>query len=294
MRHVDAGESLWLAARSMLIERGGDLFRRWKAVGTGFGMDEIHDLRVSSRRLREALSLFAPCFADKRVRRFRAKVKRLTVILGTMRNTDEALLFFVPLVDQLHEQAAAAIAGLVNVLEQERETERQTLHQQLKELSPAGLHRQFLDLCNSPQLFGSNIDPLCPIVDFLKERLAEREAALLALVPEARAEADVTDQHRLRIAVKHFRYRFELCAPLAGEGFRDILESMKRYQEVLGKMHDLDVFAGLVSERINAPDAGGPVLSEIAGRRHDLFLTFLALLDQTPPEALAARIRSIL
>src|SRR5690242_5285968 len=98
MTHVTPAAPLWLAARTIMAERSNDLFQRWDRAKKSFSLDDIHDLRVSSRRLREALALFAPCFPDRKMGRINSRIKRLTNLLGTMRNTDEALLYFVPLV----------------------------------------------------------------------------------------------------------------------------------------------------------------------------------------------------
>ena len=53
---------LWIAARVLLYERGEDFFRRRDKVLKTFDPGDIHDLRVASRRLREGLALFAPCY----------------------------------------------------------------------------------------------------------------------------------------------------------------------------------------------------------------------------------------
>ena len=59
--NVEGKTPLWLAARVLLHERGDDFFRRRDKVLKTFDPEEIHDLRVSSRRLREGLELFLPC-----------------------------------------------------------------------------------------------------------------------------------------------------------------------------------------------------------------------------------------
>src|SRR5512137_556288 len=85
---------LWVAARALLTLRGEDFRRRLADVRQTFDAEAIHDLRVSSRRLREGLVLFAPCYPAAGVARLVRRIKKVTRLLGDIRNRDEALLFF--------------------------------------------------------------------------------------------------------------------------------------------------------------------------------------------------------
>src|SRR5512136_2315517 len=95
--HVDGSTQLWVAARVLLCERGDDFFMRWDKVLKTSDPEDIHDLRVSSRRLREGLALFAPCYPPESLKRLVRGLKRVTRLLGDIRNTDEAILFFTEL-----------------------------------------------------------------------------------------------------------------------------------------------------------------------------------------------------
>ena len=84
---------LWLGAWEVMQERGDELFRLLTHDSKRLDLEAIHDLRVASRRLREGLALFAPCFPKRHRTNLRARLKQLTSTLGAIRNTDEALHF---------------------------------------------------------------------------------------------------------------------------------------------------------------------------------------------------------
>ena len=294
MMPISPGAPLWMAARVILADRGDDLFQRWECVRITFGLEEIHDLRVSSRRLREGLALFSPCFPARNLRRIRSQVKVLTAILGTMRNTDEALLFFTPLPALVPERAADVVQQLIDQLQQERTIEQKSLKRRLKELDPTALRKVFVATCDQPRIFAA-ADNLCiAIADYLREKITKRELAVQELLPSARQEENITAQHRLRIAVKHLRYRCEMVAPLVGADLPPLLATLKQYQEMLGKMHDLDVFAGMIVKRDGGTGITEPVCTIIAERRQALFREFEKLLGHQPLATVSTRVRSLL
>src|SRR5471030_2866655 len=78
----------------VLFAQWEELLRLRRAVLKSSDLDDIHDLRVASRRLRAALELFYP-FAQKGSKtELKKSVRKLTLILGGLRNIDEALIFF--------------------------------------------------------------------------------------------------------------------------------------------------------------------------------------------------------
>lgn len=294
MMQLSANTHLWLAARVMLQERGDDLFRRWDRARKGFDLDDIHDLRVSSRRLREALVLFGPCFPAKSLSRAASQVKRLTNMLGILRNTDEAILYFTELAPSIPTDNIDSLRALLDTLGKERERERKKLKSGLKELDPVSLRTLFSEVCNRPLIFvETRVDPFVPIRLFLLDAMTEQEASVRELLPQAVIEANVTTQHRLRIVVKHFRYRFELAAPLVPTGFNELHAVFRGYQEVLGRLHDLDVFADLVRDRFD-DTAAKPLLARIAEQRHDRFAEFERMLVIDPLADLGERVRGLL
>jgi CHAD domain-containing protein len=83
------GETVYLAAIGRIIETRFDEMMHHRA-GTMLGRDpeELHDMRVGSRRLRAAMDVATECFPVKRYRYYHQTIKQLTDVLGGVRDCD--------------------------------------------------------------------------------------------------------------------------------------------------------------------------------------------------------------
>lgn len=291
---VTGATPLWMAARVLLGERGDDFFRcRARALKTA-DPEDIHDLRVASRRLREGFALFAPCYPSREIARLARGVKRVTQLLGAIRNADEALLFFTALADELGAACRGDLDRLLLSFRKERKGELARLTDGLRELVTGRMRARYRRVIAAPALFAPppGVDPLAPLAGFARVALDARFADVVALVPAARRPGEVEAQHRLRIAIKRYRYRMEILSPLVGQSFPELHAAIKEYQDLLGKMHDLDVFAQLVRESHFAAPTEKAVLAAIATKRGDLFTAFAGKLEAVPIEEIGARVRS--
>jgi CHAD domain-containing protein len=291
---LDGTTPLWIAARALLKERASDFRRRLADVLHSFDAEAIHDLRVSSRRMREGLALFAPCYSPGASTRLDRRIRRVTRLLGEIRNRDEALLFFAALRDKLDSSCHSELDRLLAAFRCERNKEVAELRTGLKDISALSLARRYRQVVNFPCLFtpAGAIDLFAPLADFARETLSSRLADVLQLVPAARQEGNFAAQHQLRIAVKHFRYRMEILSFLLNSGYKERYAAVKGYQEVLGRMHDLDVFAAVCREAGFAQQTATAVLEAIAQQRSRLFTDFSAMLTTTPFEAIGESLRN--
>ena len=117
---------------------------------------------------------------------------------------------------------------------------------------------------------------------------------MLDLVPEARIPEQAACQHRLRIAVKHYRYRIEVLSPFLDDGYREFHTHVKEYQEILGRIHDLDVFVELVRGMGLSEGTEAALLALLLAKREESFEAFCTKLDTIPFEEIGTRIRSLL
>ncbi|HET8946796.1 MAG TPA: CHAD domain-containing protein, partial [Candidatus Polarisedimenticolia bacterium] len=73
--------------------------------------------------------------------------------------------------------------------------------------------------------------------------------------------------HRLRIAVKRWRYALEILDASSLGPFTSAIEEARRVQEKLGSLHDLDVLLDLVRRSPRTR----PLRARLAARRRDLW-----------------------
>lgn len=205
--------------------------------------NDIHDLRVASRRFRAALELFYP-FAPKSAKiELRKSIRELTQILGGLRNIDEALIFF-------HSRARADVSADKNLffnLSKLRAKELKRIYKALKAFDyrhlnrivrkiVAGLNEESIKKRNSTSLLAYFSD--VSIRHFLRiHRLLTGSTA-----PEHRLS-----RHALRIAIKKWRYFFEIISQVLDRDYTRIQDLLKEYQSVLGQMNDITVFKALIS-----------------------------------------------
>jgi CHAD domain-containing protein len=291
---IEGTTPLWIAARALLEERGSDFFRRRDRVLKTFDPVDIHDLRVSSRRLREGLALFAPCYPPAAIARLVKELKRVTRLLGEIRNTDEALLFFTALADELGDACRSELESVLASFRKARKKELKRMKGGLREIASGELRDLCRRVINAPALFNppsNGTDLFAPLADFAGDAFDARLAMMLDLVSEASKPADIEAQHLLRIAVKHFRYRLEILSFLLGPRFPEIHGMLKGYQEVLGKMHDLDVFAGIIREAGFPTQTETVVLGAITAKRGKLFADFSGMVETIPFERIGEQVR---
>jgi len=214
--------------------------------------DALHDMRVASRRLREALEIFGFCFPQKLFDRYYRRVRRVTRALGEVRNADVAMIFFQKLsasTDDILVQVA--LEDLLRRLARSRRSARGRLLTGLHEARlahlPAELANVFTRTENMPVRYQRG--PKRSVV-LARRQLLQRVRAFFSARMAVTAEDDEANLHKVRIAVKKLRYAVEVFDYAVGEDVVSHLGELKRLQDTLGELHDHDVFAGMVRKRL--------------------------------------------
>lgn len=295
MRDVASDTHTWLAARQFMLDRADDFSLQLARVRETFDPEAIHDLRVSSRRLREGMTIFAGCFRKKQLAPIRSELKKFTSLLGSIRNADEALLYFSPLLESSDPGCGTTLQKIVATLREERSGEQRRLKRALQKMDPAALLGRIDEVRSKQRIFDPASDDFFrPVADSILESVAAREQNILDLLAPALKEENQFAQHRLRIAVKRFRYRMEFLAPIATGDYRGVHGAIKGYQDVLGQMHDLDVFRTMVCGFPCGPKEYEHLTRIITGRRRALFSQFLSMQAADPLDRMGDRVRDLL
>ena len=286
---------LWVACHTLLAGHEEEFLSCWKKVEAAFQEDDVHDLRVASRRLREGLALFSPCLPAKKSRQLEKQLKKVTTLLGELRNTDEAALFFSALTPEETPHSRNEVGELLAQLKDERERAHKKLRKDLKSLNLNPLQSDLAALPLEQNLFdNAAVDHFMSVALFAAGAIMERARTLAELLPRAVHQADSEAQHQLRIAVKKMRYRLEIIAPLLKRDYQELHGALKGYQEVLGKLHDIDVFRQMLQERIEDRPGRRELLHVMAQRRRRLHATFLEKLKINPLGSIGERVRDAL
>jgi CHAD domain-containing protein len=219
------------------------------------GLDEgdvraLHQTRVSSRRLREVLPILQ--LGGDVTRKLSRRLRKVTRRLGRVRNLDVLLLLIEELRDS-DRPDGHALERLAAVLSEERAEERERLG---AKLPTAGLHRVASKLAKIGRQLKTT-DRSVSARDgasarswrwAVEARVARRAARLAAAIEDAGAVYLPERLHAVRIALKKMRYAVELSAEIAAQTTTPELRTLKRGQDLLGRLHDVQVLIDRVRQ----------------------------------------------
>lgn len=236
------------------------------------GEKEIHDLRVSIRRLLSFCGVAASLSGKEAIPGSESRrIKELMGPLGRLRDAQvkiEWLKRIVPIGDEgTYLYALSVLSDAEKWEGRVRDLMRKTVVRRLK-----------------AQRLKMNF-PVLP-----KNRLEKKAAGLLAAQrrivesfrESARNEDNAEALHRMRLAFKIYRYSAEVLAPLFPRVTARSLERLHGFQTLLGNLHDFDVLlaeAEKFHRRILKPGEACVLLPRLRGIRHREFLRLAPLLS---------------
>jgi CHAD domain-containing protein len=233
--------------RSELLKKRLDQFTRvLNAVEQG-DVRGLHRARVASRRLRELLPMLQ-LDADK-TRKLGRRLRRVTTRLGKVRELDVLLL----LIDELHvsRRARSSALGRVGIsVAKDRDDARKHLSERLPVTGMRRLAQKLDRVVEQLRLAESSSSRAAARMWRLavEAQVAARASRLSAAMAEAGAMYLPERLHTVRIATKKLRYAVELSTELAGARSGAGLNALKRSQDVLGRLHDLQVLIDRVRQ----------------------------------------------
>jgi CHAD domain-containing protein len=191
--------------------------------------EELHQLRVATRRLRAYLRAARPLLDASWAESLRAELRWLGSVLGSARDLDVLLERFRTEVEALEADDAPYLRGLVDTLEPERATAYADVVAALESDRYLTLLDR-IEAAAAPPLSGEEV-PLA--------KLWHREAKKMRRAFESLGEDSKDDQlHAARIRVKRARYAADLAAHELGERGKEFVDAAKKMQDILGDHQD--------------------------------------------------------
>lgn len=109
----------------------------------GEDIEELHAMRVSSRRLRAAMDAFAAVFPEDGFRRQLRQVKQITDTLGDARDLDVAIDSLTRLLPDLTAQEQVGVTALIDEYRERRRRERRQIRRLFRDLDRTNFARRF-------------------------------------------------------------------------------------------------------------------------------------------------------
>lgn len=228
---------------SAFVALASGCVRQWQANAMG-AMDHadpefIHQLRVSQRRLRSLLRLFAPTLPDAFVSIWNAQLRSNAAGFGDTRDLDVLSSDILAPVVATTPDEEAALTQLRALVSSARDDARRLA---LARLDPAEQGRLIIRFMTDLHALPENtLHRAVSLHAFarlqlnrLRKRVRKRFVAAHSLIP--------AELHALRIAVKQWRYGIEFFAPLLHpRSMTAFGQSLAKAQNALGFINDLDV-----------------------------------------------------
>lgn len=196
----------------------------------------VHQARVASRRLREALPVLGARANAGAIDRVDKRVRRITRALGPVRELDVTLLLLAEL-EGKGAAPARAIARVRAAVTEERQHRRQDM---LEEITPSRLNKLRKRLVKVAAPDSQGAVPPDAIAEAAAQS-AERAGRLREAIERAGGIYLADRLHRVRIAAKKLRYALEIQRELTRSRSMAHLNRLKTQQDLLGRMHDLEI-----------------------------------------------------
>jgi CHAD domain-containing protein len=222
-------------------------------------IENIHRMRVASRRLRAALPLFGDCFPRKQYQRWMQEIATITRALGEARDADVQIAFLQkqirkstrlwksrhPDADKSDPPDGPALRYLLAELKKKRSQLQVRVVSALDALEKSRVvpeMKTFFSAAGGIQARAPAKALMYGVSPVAALHIESRLKTLLSYEIWVSHPEAVAEHHATRIAAKKLRYTMEAFGPVYRLNLNKPLARVKKIQEILGDIHDCDVW----------------------------------------------------
>jgi len=232
--------------------------------------EDVHQLRVTSRRLRATLPVFRDCFQGELYKDSIRRIKGVTRSLGSARDLDVQILFLEGIrKGNSRRRIADGIRFLLDEKRRSREAVQPDVVASMEKLASSNVPEELASECR--RMVGEGGGPETPsaiLYHMARDNLVDAYGELRSLSVSLEDASDRSGHHSMRIAAKHLRYTLELFSDLYEDRLSGQISFLKHLQDILGELHDADVWLDHVPA---AREAALKASNTLAARGLDLF-----------------------
>lgn len=253
---VKADDSLGEAGRKVLRMHLARMLSFEAGTRSGEDAEDLHKMRVATRRMRGAWRVFEGAYRPKVQGRYVGELRSIAGALGVVRDIDVLLEDLDAHLAKLPTPGRDAMEPLRQAWRRQREVARAHLIARLDSRQYRQFVEDYLDFTESPGV-GGILTPMGQ-PGLVRDTAGSR---ILAAYEHVRAYqtiitwADVPTLHALRIEAKRLRYTLEYFSEVLPVASRKLIATVTEMQDHLGLMNDADVAATAIREwlNLNAP-----------------------------------------
>jgi CHAD domain-containing protein len=255
----------WSKVRKLALRHLNRFVSLEAKVLKGDDPDDIHDMRVASRRLQQVLDLIFPKPLPREARRLRRKIRRCRRVLGDVRNCDVLLQ---QVEGRLARNRCSDREAWTAVKQHLQERRSESFARAIRKLSKVNLAvfymrtKEILDRLRPTPDRDHVSHPLVQPEGLAFEPFPARLAKVLVgvwsefekQVAASHREATAPSIHAARICAKRLRYLLEVVNQFGIPGSSGALAWLRKIQQHLGDWHDMEVLEEMIIEMIAKPE----------------------------------------
>jgi triphosphatase len=243
---IDATMSCGEVAFAILRRHFAAMMAHEPGVRLGEDPEELHDMRVATRRLRAALKLYSDAL-PKRSERYERDLRWVGGALGEVRDLDVHL-------QRLSEEAASrngeVLEEVVSLLRERRVEARRGMLEALD----SNRYERLIANFSATLRRGRSPSPTAPILEAAPNLVRDRYKKVRKSANTLSEDSPPEHFHELRKKGKRLRYAWEPLQEIYGKPAQKMVKLLKNMQDDLGDHQDLIVAAGLMEELGSAGD----------------------------------------
>jgi triphosphatase len=255
---VDPTMTIRAVALAVLRRHFSTMLAKEPGTRLGDDIEDLHDMRVASRRLRAALALFEDVLPETIVG-LKDELAWIGGQLGAVRDLDVQLEQLDSWIDAAAPEDRGPLEALRSVLGGQRADARREMLEALESRRYDSFVRRFgrtLRARHATRSGTASLPALAVAPDLIDARWASVGKAAKHIGRSATAE----DYHRLRIRCKRFRYALEFLTDVYAGRARPLLKQLVVLQDILG-LHQ-DAVVAIERLRTLAVERGGDLSPE--------------------------------
>ncbi|UCD97719.1 MAG: CHAD domain-containing protein [Chloroflexota bacterium] len=244
---VETADSLSEAGRKVMGFHFAQMILHEAGTRLGEDIEELHDMRVATRRMRAAFEVFQDAFEPKAVKKHLKGLRATGRALGRVRDLDVFVEKAGQYLETLPQEQRNGLEPLLELWRNERETDRVKMLEYLDSEDYTDFKQTFLEFVTTPGEGAIPVNETTPnlVRHVVPVLIYTRFAAVRAygLILES---ATIEQLHSLRIEFKKLRYTLEFFREVLGEEVKDLIDEIKSLQDHLGDLNDADVACSIL------------------------------------------------
>jgi len=285
-------DSLAEAGRKVLRFHFAQMLLHEAGTLQGDDIEELHDMRVATRRMRAAFEVFGDAYKKKALKPHLKRLRATGRALGQVRDLDVFMEKARAYLGDQPEDQAAGLGPLLQAWDADREAKRVHLVSYLNGRSYAEFKREFYTFLSTP---GAGAHPIpeeepipyrvrdvAPVLIYTRLAAADSYEAILQ-------NATLEQLHSLRIEFKKLRYTVEFFQEVLGKQAKEVIAVLKKMQDHLGDLNDAQVATQILRDflgqwdlhqatlPVNERQSPEPIMAYLSARyaeRYHLMVTF--------------------